>query len=79
MSSAFLLYGAAGFVGEATARTAIQSGLKPVLAGRDAVKLGHLAKELGVEYRAFRLEDAKALSGKILLERNIGLLCSLLR
>jgi short subunit dehydrogenase-like uncharacterized protein len=40
MSSTFLLYGATGFVGEATARLAIQSGLKPVLAGRDAVKLG---------------------------------------
>ena len=61
MSSAFLLYGATGFVGEATARLAIKSGLKPVLAGRDPVKLGRLASELGVEYRAFGLDDGKVI------------------
>ena len=75
MSSTFLLYGATGFVGEATARMAIQSGLKPVLAGRDAVKLGHLAKELGVEYRAFGLDDAKAID-KALKDMPVVLHCA---
>ena len=39
MSSAFLLYGATGFVGDAIARIAIEYGLRPIHAGRDAVKL----------------------------------------
>jgi short subunit dehydrogenase-like uncharacterized protein len=39
MSSTFLLYGATGFVGEAIAHIAVEDGLEPILAGRDAVKL----------------------------------------
>jgi short subunit dehydrogenase-like uncharacterized protein len=58
MKSDFLLYGATGFVGEAAARLAVKSGLRPVLAGRDAAKLERLAAVLGVEYRAFRLDDS---------------------
>ena len=57
MSSTFLLYGASGFVGAATARLAIEYGLQPILAGRDAVKLEKLAAELGVECRVFDLND----------------------
>jgi short subunit dehydrogenase-like uncharacterized protein len=57
MSSAFLLYGATGFVGDAIARLAIAYGLRPILAGRDAVKLEKLAAELGVECRVFDLRD----------------------
>lgn len=57
MSSSFLLYGATGFVGEATARLALEYGLRPILAGRDALKLEKLAAELGVEYRVFDLRD----------------------
>jgi short subunit dehydrogenase-like uncharacterized protein len=56
MAAPFLLYGATGFVGEAAARLAIQSGLRPILAGRNAAQLQRLALELGVEYRAFGLE-----------------------
>ena len=57
MSSAFLLYGATGFVGDMTSRLAIDYGLRPILAGRDAVKLENLAAELGVECRIFDLRD----------------------
>jgi short subunit dehydrogenase-like uncharacterized protein len=57
MSSPFLLYGATGFVGDATARLAIEYGLRPILAGRDAVKLEKLAAELGVECWIFDLRD----------------------
>jgi short subunit dehydrogenase-like uncharacterized protein len=57
MSSAFLLYGATGFAGDATARLAIKYGLRPILAGRDAVRLEKLAAELGVESRVFDLHD----------------------
>lgn len=61
MSNAFLLYGANGYVGEAAARLAVQQGLKPILAGRDAAKIEPLAKELGLEHRACALDDAQAL------------------
>jgi short subunit dehydrogenase-like uncharacterized protein len=57
MSSAFLLYGATGFVGEAIARLAVEDGLEPVLAARNAVRLEKLGVELGVEHRAFDLSD----------------------
>jgi short subunit dehydrogenase-like uncharacterized protein len=61
MPSRFLLYGAYGYVGEATARLAVQQGLQPILAGRDAARLEKLAAELDVEQRAFSLDDAAAM------------------
>jgi short subunit dehydrogenase-like uncharacterized protein len=61
MPDAFLLYGANGYVGEAAARLAVQQGLKPILAGRDAAKIEPLAKELSLEHRACALDDAAAL------------------
>ena len=61
MPSAFLLYGANGFVGEATARLALQYGLRPILSGRNAAKLQGQAAELGLECRVFGLEDSAAL------------------
>lgn len=59
MEPAFLLYGATGYVGAETARLAVASGLRPVLAGRDAGKLDALAAELGLESRAFDLQDPR--------------------
>ena len=53
----FLLYGANGYVGEAAARMAVETGLRPVLAGRDAAKIGKLAAALSLDYRVFDLED----------------------
>jgi len=53
----FLIYGATGFTGRLTARTAKESGLAPVLAGRNAAKLKAIAEPLGLEYRAFELSD----------------------
>lgn len=61
MSSAFLLYGATGFVGDVTARLAIEYGLRPILAGRDAAKLERLATELGVECRVSGLDDPRTI------------------
>ena len=61
MSSKFLLYGSSGFVGDAIARLAVQSGLQPVLAGRNAEKVKAQAAKLDVEYHAFALEDSTAL------------------
>jgi short subunit dehydrogenase-like uncharacterized protein len=52
----FLIYGANGYTGELIAREAVRRGQKPVLAGRNAEKLAPLAKELGLEARAFPLD-----------------------
>ncbi len=58
MASTFLLYGSTGYVGQVTARLALEYGLRPILAGRNAAALEHQAAELGVEYRVSSLEDA---------------------
>jgi short subunit dehydrogenase-like uncharacterized protein len=52
----FLIYGANGYTGELIAREAVRRGHKPILAGRSAEKLAPLAKELGLEARAFPLD-----------------------
>jgi short subunit dehydrogenase-like uncharacterized protein len=59
MSSAFLLYGATGFVGQEIARLAVEGGLEPVLAGRDSVRIERLASELGVDCRVFDLSESQ--------------------
>src|SRR5438067_3371893 len=61
MPSGFLLYGANGYVGKAAARQAVQCGLRPILAGRDAAKIERLATELGVESRVFGLGEPGAI------------------
>ena len=62
MPPTFLLYGATGYTGSLTARTAVRRGLTPVLAGRNPAKVKALAEELGLEWRAFPLEDGPALN-----------------
>jgi short subunit dehydrogenase-like uncharacterized protein len=61
MPSAFLLYGATGFVGDVVARVATQSGLRPIVAGRNASRVERLATELGVDYLVFDLEDSRTI------------------
>ncbi|MFB2922012.1 saccharopine dehydrogenase family protein [Aerosakkonema funiforme] len=60
MSSTFMLYGANGYTGTLIARLAVQRGLRPILAARNAEKLAPLATELSLEYRAFSLDDTAA-------------------
>lgn len=55
-----VIYGANGFVGEEVARLAHAEGLQPVLAGRDREAVTRLAGELGLEGRAFALDDPAA-------------------
>lgn len=61
MAHPFLLYGATGYTGELTARTAVARGRKPMLAGRNRAALLPLARELGLELRSFGLDDPKAI------------------
>lgn len=60
MSSSFLLYGANGYTSALIARLAVQHGLRPILAGRNLEKIEPLSAELGLEYRAFTLDDDAA-------------------
>lgn len=61
----FLIYGANGYTGELIARLAAERGLTPILAGRSIEKIEPLAKELGLESRAFSLEDTAALDAAL--------------
>ena len=49
----WLIYGAYGYTGELIAREAVARGLRPVLAGRNALQVARLAIELGLEQRVF--------------------------
>lgn len=60
MTSPYLIYGANGYTGELIARECVRRGDRPVLAGRNAPALRALATELGLEHRAFALDDARA-------------------
>ena len=75
MSSDFLLYGAYGFVGAEIARLAVEQGLRPLLAGRDATQVKALAAELGLEQRVFGLDDPSALD-RALGEVSLALHCA---
>ena len=75
MPSGFLLYGSTGFVGGAIAHLAVQHGLRPIIAGRDAAKIEAQATELGVEHRVFSLDDSTAMD-KALKEMTVVLHCA---
>ncbi|PYQ11792.1 MAG: saccharopine dehydrogenase [Acidobacteria bacterium] len=63
MTSPYLIYGANGYTGELIAREAARRGQRPFLAGRNAAAGRALASELGLEPRAFVLDDARATDG----------------
>ncbi|MDF2446527.1 MAG: hypothetical protein K0S46_1763 [Moraxellaceae bacterium] len=66
----WMIYGANGYTGELIAREAKARGLAPVLAGRSAAKVRPLAAELGVEHRAFTLDEARQVDEGL---RGVGL------
>jgi short subunit dehydrogenase-like uncharacterized protein len=51
----WMIYGANGYTGELIAREAARRGQRPILAGRNATAIEPLARELGLEWRAFDL------------------------
>lgn len=55
-----LIYGSNGYTGTLIARAAVEQGLRPILAGRNPVRVASLATELGLDYRCFTLEDPSA-------------------
>lgn len=65
MSSNFLIYGANGYTGGLIAQLAVQCGLKPIIAARNPEKIALLAAELGLEHRAFSLNDRTAVDSAL--------------
>jgi short subunit dehydrogenase-like uncharacterized protein len=55
-----IIYGATGYTGELIACRAVERGLRPVVAGRRREAVEALARSLGVEGRAFALDDPAA-------------------
>ncbi len=54
----WMIYGANGYTGELIAREAQKRNLQPILAGRDQPVVSALARELGCEFRIFKLESS---------------------
>jgi short subunit dehydrogenase-like uncharacterized protein len=65
MSSTFLLYGANGYTGRLILRRALDSGLRPLLAGRSAAEIEALAALTGLDHRVFALDDVAALDAAL--------------
>jgi short subunit dehydrogenase-like uncharacterized protein len=65
MPASILIYGASGYMGSLTARAAVERGMRPVLAGRNAGRLTTLAAELGLEHRQCGLDDRNALDAAL--------------
>ncbi|EML1064737.1 saccharopine dehydrogenase NADP-binding domain-containing protein [Acinetobacter nosocomialis] len=63
--SNWLIYGANGYTGELIAREAVRQGLKPTLAGRNKTKVEARAQELGLDYKAFGLDNVDAISEQL--------------
>lgn len=63
--SDWLIYGANGYTGELTAHMAVQSGIRPILAGRNAQAVAALAQRLGLEARSAALDDPQALDSML--------------
>jgi short subunit dehydrogenase-like uncharacterized protein len=61
----FLLYGANGYTGELIARMAGSYQLKPILAGRSAVSIEPLARELNLPFLVFSLEETDKLAAAL--------------
>jgi short subunit dehydrogenase-like uncharacterized protein len=61
----FLIYGANGYTGELITRYAVERGMKPILAGRNAIAIEELAKKHHLDYRVFSLDEAARLDAAL--------------
>jgi short subunit dehydrogenase-like uncharacterized protein len=65
MTGRFLIYGANGYTGELITRYAVESGTKPILAGRNAIAIEELAKKHHLDYRVFALDETARLDAAL--------------
>jgi short subunit dehydrogenase-like uncharacterized protein len=64
-ANTFLIYGANGYTGEMITRYAVACGLKPVIAGRNAIAIEELAKKHHLDYRVFSLDETARLDAAL--------------
>ena len=64
-TGAFLIYGANGYTGELITRYAVERGMKPILAGRNAIAIEELAKKHHLDYRVFSLDETGRLDAAL--------------
>lgn len=65
MTGRFLIYGANGYTGELITRYAVELGVKPLLAGRNAIAIEELAKKHHLDYRVFALDETARLDAAL--------------
>jgi short subunit dehydrogenase-like uncharacterized protein len=65
MDKTFLIYGANGYTGELITRYAVNRGMKPVLAGRNAIAVEALAQKHHLDYRVFSLDEKDRLDAAL--------------
>ena len=65
MPKTFLLYGANGYTGELITRFAVEHGMKPILAGRNAIQIEELAKKHHLDYRVFSIDETARLDAAL--------------
>src|SRR5215208_4940243 len=63
--SNFLIYGSYGYTGQLIVDHALEEGLHPILAGRNAKKLRAQAEKYDLEYRAFSLHETAKLDAAL--------------
>ncbi|HEU0294162.1 MAG TPA: saccharopine dehydrogenase NADP-binding domain-containing protein [Anaerolineales bacterium] len=61
----FLIYGSYGYTGQLIVERAVKEGLRPILAGRDEMKLRAQAEKYNLEYRAFSLDETTKLDSAL--------------
>src|SRR5690606_2601806 len=65
MSDNFLIYGANGYTGELITHCAVERGMLPIIAGRNAAAIKSLAEKHGLEYRIFSLDETEKLDAAL--------------
>lgn len=75
MAGKILIYGANGYTGRLIVRRALETGLKPVIAGRDHNTLAEMSKTLDLDFRIADLGDGDKL-GRILEDVNTVIHCA---
>ncbi len=65
MKKSFLIYGANGYTGELITRFAVERGMRPILAGRNAEPIEKLAAKHDLRHRVFSLDEREKLDAAL--------------
>ncbi|MBA3769561.1 MAG: saccharopine dehydrogenase NADP-binding domain-containing protein [Blastocatellia bacterium] len=65
MANHCLIYGANGYTGELITRYAVERGMSPIIAGRNAIAVEEIAKKHHLDYRVFALDETARLDAAL--------------